>query len=375
MTHRERVVAALNHEEPDRVPMDLGSTRVSSIAAVAYKALKAHFGVERETRIIDRIQQAAAVDEEILLALDIDTRSVLPDPPDQVRDRELPEGRWKDEWGVVRRLSPDGYYYDLDVSPMAGEPDLEALERHAWPDPDDPGRYRGLRERVERLRNETNFAIVGHAPGGWVHTSQYLRGFEGWYADLALRPDFATALMQRIRDIVLKMAVRFLEEVGPFLDVVATGDDIGAQRGLMISPMMYRELVLPLQREQFRTIRAHTDAKIFYHTCGDVYPILDDLVELGIEILNPVQVSAAEMGDTDRLKREYGDRLSFWGGIDTFEVLPKGTVDDVRAEVDRRVEILGKGGGYVLNAVHNLQPDVPVENILAMYEYGKTLRY
>jgi uroporphyrinogen decarboxylase len=181
--------------------------------------------------------------------------------------------------------------------------------------------------------------------------------------------------MEKIRDLVLKMAARFLEEVGPYLDVVATGDDIGAQRGLMISPAMYRELILPLQREQFRTIRAHTDAKIFYHTCGDIYPVLDDLVELGVEILNPVQVSAAEMGDTERLKREYGDRLSFWGGVDTFEVLPKGTPEDVRAEVDRRVEVLGRGGGYVLNAVHNLQPDVPVENIIAMYEHGKTLRY
>ncbi|MDP6776724.1 MAG: uroporphyrinogen decarboxylase family protein, partial [Candidatus Latescibacteria bacterium] len=304
-----------------------------------------------------------------------DTRSVLPNPPDRVRDRELPDGRWQDEWGVVRRLSPDGYYYDLDVCPMAGDPDLEVLERHPWPDPEDPGRYRGLKERVETLRKETDFAIVGHAPGGWVHTSQYLRGFEGWYADLALRPDFATALMEKIRDLVLKMAARFLEEVGPYLDVVATGDDIGAQRGLMISPAMYRELILPLQREQFRTIRAHTDAKIFYHTCGDIYPVLDDLVELGVEILNPVQVSAAEMGDTERLKREYGDRLSFWGGVDTFEVLPKGTPEDVRAEVDRRVEVLGRGGGYVLNAVHNLQPDVPVENIIAMYEHGKTLRY
>ena len=171
------------------------------------------------------------------------------------------------------------------------------------------------------------------------------------------------------------MAKQFLDEVGPYLDVVATGDDIGAQRCLMVSPGMYRELIYPLQAEQFRTFRAHTDAKIFYHTCGDVYPVLEDIIGMGVQILNPVQVSAAEMGDTVRLKQEFGDRLCFWGGVDTFQALPHGTPAEVTAEVDRRVQDLGKNGGYVLNAVHNLQPDVPVANILAMYEHGKTLRY
>jgi uroporphyrinogen decarboxylase len=287
----------------------------------------------------------------------------------------LPDGRWEDEWGVVRHLSPDGYYYDLDVSPLAGEPDVEDLDRYPWPDPDDPGRYRGVKEQARRLREETDFAVVAHAPGGWIHISQYLRGFEGWYMDLALRPDFAVALMARVRDVTLKMAARFLEEVGEYIDVVATGDDIGAQRGLMVSPKMYLELVYPLQREQFQMFRSFTDAKIFYHTCGDVYSVLGEIAEMGVQILNPVQVSAAEMGDTVKLKREFGDRLCFWGGIDTFEVLPHGKVEDVQAEVDRRVRELGAGGGYVLCAVHNVQPDVPIENILAMYEYGKQMRF
>jgi uroporphyrinogen decarboxylase len=371
MTHRERVVAALNHEPPDRVPIDLGSTRVTSVAVAEYESLKAHFGIQRETRVIDRIQQTAAVDEEILVALDIDTRPILPNPPDDVRDRTLPDGRWLDEWGVIRRLSPDGYYYDLDVCPLAGEPDLADLEAYRWPDPEDPGRYRGLREQAEELRSRTDYAVVGHAPGGWIHTSQYVRGFEGWYTDFAARPDFIVELMRRIRDITVRMAVLFLQEVGPYLDVVATGDDIGAQRGLQVSPKMYRKWIHPLQREQFQAFREHTDAKIFYHTCGNVYTVLDDLVEAGVDILNPVQVSATDMGDTARLKREFGDRLCFWGGIDTSHVLPRGTVDDVKAEVDRRVGDLGRDGGYVLGPVHNIQPDVPVENILGMFEHAR----
>ena len=374
MTHRERVLAALNHRQPDRVPVDLGGTRVSSLSAAAYDRLKSHFGIERETQIIDRVMQTAAVDEAILVALDIDTRAVLPTPPDDVRDRTLQDGRWMDEWGVIRRLSPDGYYYDLDVSPLTEGLGVDDLARYPWPDAKDPGRCRGLRERVRRLRDETDYALVAHAPGGWVHISQYMRGFEGWYSDLALRPDFAVALMARVRDVTLEMAARFLDEVGDVIDVVATGDDIGAQRGLMVSPGMYRELILPLQREQFRAFRAHTDAKIFYHTCGDVYPVLADLAEIGVDILNPVQVSAAEMGDTARLKREFGGRLCFWGGIDSTQVLPRGTADDVAQEVERRVRDLGKDGGYVLGAVHNIQPDVPVENILAMVNCAKQVR-
>jgi uroporphyrinogen decarboxylase len=368
------MMTALNHQTPDRVPMDLGGTRVTSVSAVMYKRLKAHFGIKRETRIIDGIMQTAAVDEEILQALDIDTRLVIPGAPDQVRDKRLPDGRWVDEWGVTRRLSPDGYYYDLDISPFSGEPDISVLDDYLWPDVNDKGRYRNAGEQARHLHEDTDYAVVAHVPGGWIHISQYMRGFEGWYADLALRPEFMLALMTRIRNVTLEMARRFLNEVGPYVDVIATGDDIGAQRSLMVSPNMYREQIYPLQKEQFQTFRSLTDAKIFYHTCGDVYPVLHDIIDMGVDILNPVQVSASEMGDTARLKREVGNRLSFWGGIDTFQVLPHGSVDDVKAEVERRVRDLGVNGGYVLCPVHNVQPDVSVENLLAVYESGKQVR-
>ena len=369
MTHRERLIAALNHEEPDRVPMDLGSTRVTSIVVGAYERLKRHFGIDRENVIIDGMQQLVRVDEEILRALDIDTRAVLPGAPDRSRDAVLPDGSWRDEWGVVRRKPPGGHYYDLVESPFSGEPTLEDLDAYPWPNPDDPGRTRGLREHVSKLREETDYALVGHAPGGWIHVSQYMRGFEEWYTDLILQPEFIVALMTRARDLTLRMAGHFLDAVGDKIDVIATGDDIATQKGPMMSPGMYRELIWPLQKEQFSFFRERTDAKIFYHTCGSVYDILPEIIDLGVEILNPVQVTAAGM-DPKRLKAEFGDRLSFWGGIDTHRVLPYGTPDDVRAEVRRRISEFGKGGGYVLNAVHNLQPDVPVENILAMYDLG-----
>lgn len=373
MTHRERVVAALNHQPTDRVPFDLGSTRVTSITVGAYERLKRHFGVTRENVLTDRMQQTVRVDEEILEALDIDTRPLLPGPPDCSREAFFPDGRWRDEWGVIRRPQPQGYYWELDECPLAREPTLEDLESYPWPDPDDPGRYRGLREQARHWRETTDYALVGHVPGGWIHISQYLRGFEGWYMDLACRPDFAVALMVRVRDLTLRMAEHFLKAVGPYLDVVATGDDIATQKAPMVSPSMYRDLIKPLQREQFSFFHAHTPAKVFYHTCGSVYALLPDLIEIGVEILNPVQVSAAEMGDTARLKREFGADLCFWGGIDTQHILPHGTPEEVRAEVRRRIADLAPGGGYILNAVHNIQPDVPVENILALYEAGREM--
>ena len=371
MTHRERVLAALNHRSPDRVPMDLGSTRVTSLVKAEYEKLKRHFGLQSKTVVIDKIQQAVKVDEEILQALDIDTRGVFVGGPDRSRDETLPDGRWLDEWGVIRKPSANGYYFDLDVSPFAGEPAGQDLEGHPWPDPDDPGRYRGLRDEALRLRHETDYAVVGHAPGGWIHISQYLRGFEGWFEDLALRPGFAIQLMERVLDLSLRMAGHFLDAVGDLIDVVAVGDDVGMQRSPMVSPGMYRGLIWPLQKRQFSFLRERTQAKIFYHTCGAVYTILPDIIDLGVNILNPVQVSAADMGDTARLKREFGDRLCFWGGVDNFRILPSGSPGDVREEVARRVRDLGAGGGYVLNAVHNIQPDVPVENILALYQAGK----
>ena len=169
--------------------------------------------------------------------------------------------------------------------------------------------------------------------------------------DLACRPEFAVALMTRVRDLTLRMAQHFLEAVGPYIDVVATGDDIATQKAPMVSPAMYRELIKPLQREQFGFFHTHTSAKVFYHTCGSVYALLPDLIEIGVDILNPVQVSAAEMGDTARLKREFGAALCFWGGIDTQHVLPHGTPEEVRAEVRRRIADLAPGGGQAIRFV------------------------
>lgn len=371
MTHRQRVLAALNHREPDRVPIDFGSARCTSIHVVGYERLKRHFGIEAPNIITDRMQQCVQVDDRILEQLGVDTRGLVPGPADGQPDVELDELTYRDEWGVVRSKPSGSYWYDLKASPLVGEITVQDIARYPWPDPDDPGRVRGLRQRALELKEKGDYALVLSLTIGVVHFSQYLRGFQDWYVDMAADRKLVGALMDAIVDVTMQMARDVLREVGEFSDIVLTGDDLGTQGGPQVSPATYREVIKPRHARFYQLVREMCpQAKIALHSCGSVYPLLNDLMEIGVEVLNPIQVTARDM-EPGRLKAEFGDRLCFWGGVDTQQVLPRGTVEDVKAEVRRRVEEMGHGGGYILSAVHNVQPDVPVENLLAMFEHAR----
>ncbi|MEW6228752.1 MAG: uroporphyrinogen decarboxylase family protein, partial [Bacillota bacterium] len=214
---------------------------------------------------------------------------------------------------------------------------------------------------------EKGYAVVVNIRGGFIGQSQLMRGFEGWFTDIALDSGPICDLMDRILQYQTDLTCAMLERVGDKVDVVVYGDDIGTQNGPMVSPAMYRKHLKPRQAKLVQAIKGKTSAWIHYHTCGGVYPLIPDFIEIGVDVLNPIQVSARDM-DPARLKREFGDKLSFWGGIDTHRVLPYGTPDDVRAEVKLRLTQMAEGGGYVLNSVHNIQADVPLENIMAMFE-------
>ncbi len=201
--------------------------------------------------------------------------------------------------------------------------------------------------------------------------AQLLRGLERWLLDLAADPEFAHALMRKLTDLMIGGLIPYLAEVGPYIDLITFSDDLGSQRAPLISPKMYRRMVKPYQAELLAAIKAHSRARIFFHSCGDVYPLIGDFVEIGVDVLNPVQVSAGAMADTARLKREFGRRITFCGGIDTQWALPHGSPEDVRAEVRRRIADLAPGGGYILAAVHCIQPDVPPENVLAMFDEAR----
>jgi uroporphyrinogen decarboxylase len=198
-----------------------------------------------------------------------------------------------------------------------------------------------------------------------------MRGLENTMMDMALNQDFFQALLRKITDLMVEATDKFLDEVGDTIDVYLMGDDLGSQNAPLCSPQMYRDLVKNSHAELIAKVREKSKAKIFFHSCGNVYPLIGDLIDVGVDILNPVQVSAKDMGDTARLKREFGDKITFCGGIDTQTVLPKGTPEEVRAEVRHRIKDLASGGGYILAAVHCIQPDVPLENIEAMFDEAK----
>ncbi|HSB82131.1 MAG TPA: uroporphyrinogen decarboxylase family protein [Candidatus Methylomirabilis sp.] len=374
MGHRERVMRALNHQEPDRVPLDLGATRSSSLVVEAYENLNRHLGVKAPTRILSKWLHIAHPSEAMLRRFDIDTRGVGQGGPDNWQDKTSSGDSYEDEWGVVRSRPAGSLYYDLTKSPLAGDVDVRDVETFPWPDPHDPGRCRGLAEAAARLHTETDYAVVLNMPGGIVHQAQFLRGFEDWFADLIANPVFFQALMEKLADLWIEMARDELDAVGGNVDICFCGDDVAFQDGPMMSMDLYRRMIKPHHKRLFGYIKSRSSAKIVYHTCGSVVHLIPDLIEMGVDALNPVQVSAKGM-DTKRLKQEFGKDICFWGAIDTQRVLPFGKPGEVAVEVKRRIDDLGPGGGYVLCAVHNIQPDVSPENICAMYdaarEYGR----
>jgi len=367
MTHRERVLAALNHQEPDRAPMDLGAARFTTMVKPAYDRLRAKLGFGAPGVMLDKMQQIVEMDEAVLKYLDVDVRGFAPGAPDVGGDVDLDGDRYRDEWGVVRRRPEGCEYYELCGSPLAGAITSADVARYPWPDPTDAGRFRGLRERARELKEETDYAVVFNARFSMVHMTQYLRGFEDWYTDLAGNHDLFTCMMEATTEVYLEMSRRALELVGDLIDVVAWGDDVGLQDRPVCSPASYRKLIKPYHARALEMVRKYTSAKILYHSCGSTYALLNDFAEIGVNAVNPLQVTARHM-EPAKLKAEFGGRLSFWGGIDTHRILPFGTPEQVRDEVLRMIGIMGKGGGYVVAAVHNVQPDVPPENVLAMVD-------
>ncbi len=379
MTRRERVITALNHREPDRVPNDLGGTIVSGMHVDAYRTLADALGEEvPEPDVFDQVQQLAGLDEAMRQRLDVDCVPLMARPPRAWKlfvEEHDDAYTYVDQWGTTLRMPKrGGHYFDYWRFPLETERDIAG---YAWPDPEDPGRTEGLREEALRLHGGTDYAICGSPlfGGGILEQATRIMGFERFLHLLARNSQAAEWIMATITELYCQAAERFLDQVGDLIHVITYWDDVATQDSLLISPGMYRSLLKPLQKRLFDTFRCCSDAKIFYHTDGAIIPLIPDLVEIGVQILQPVQVGARGMGDTRALKREFGEDLVFWGAsCDTQGVLPFGTPDDVREETRRRIEDLKPGGGFVFSPIHNLQPGVPPENILAMYETFHALR-
>jgi uroporphyrinogen decarboxylase len=373
MNSRERVLTALDHQEPDRVPIDLGGTVVTSIAIPTYAALRDHLGLARlPVRTLETVQQIAVVDDDVLEIFGVDVVPVFANPPAGYQAVFVDEGErgesFRDEFGATLRRPKGGYYYDWQEFPLA-EPSIEALKKMPWPDAADPARYHGLRERVQQLRAGSERALFGMAPCGHDLFNQLLRvrGMAEGLMDLVAEPEFAHAFFDRLSATIITAQERFLNAVGDMIDVHFAADDLTGQSAPLISPALYRSMIKPYQARIIAAIKARTRAKILYHGCGAMQEFLPDLIEIGVDIFNPVQVSAAGM-DTAELKKKFGRRLTFWGGgCDTQRVLNLGRPEEVMAEVRHRIADLAPGGGFVFNPVHNIQPHVPPANIAAMF--------
>ena len=330
MTSRERVLASLRHEEPDRVPVDLGGS-TTGIEKEPYDRLKSRLGLATPTTTF--VRDHVEIEEPVLQRFGVDTRYIRVGPPRGFQVRLEPDNSYVDIWGTRWCKPPASLYFDMVGFPIA-EPTMAALKAYRWPDPHDPGRTDGLRARAQHLYETTDYAVVLDVTGFGVFEQGWaLRGFEDFYTDLVAEPEFAEALMQGVADYQIALYDHVLAAVEPFVHVVMVAEDLGSQDGPLVSPTTYRSMIKPIQRRVWEFIKSRTDAKLFLHSCGSIRTFIPDLIELGIEILNPVQVSASGMNPAD-LKAEFGKDLTFWGGgCDTQTVLTFGTVAEVKREV------------------------------------------
>lgn len=378
MDSRERLLAAFSRGGTDRMPRDLGGTPVSTISKTAYDNLRAHIGLppDDEPDFMSFNGQSVRPKEDLLRRFDIDTRSVQGRAGRKWKlelRRDAEHEFFHDEWGIgYRRPLSSKLYYDLFDTPLAGKEEDETTV-YPFPDPVDPIRIEGLRAKCLALREAGRAVVFAGSIGmGAMHTLTYLMGFEDFFMKILAEPEEMRCLLRRVLDAKLAFWDMALGEVGDLVDVVYESDDLGMQNGPLFNPDLYREAVKPFHAELFSFIRKKTPrAKILLHCCGAIADFIPDFIEMGVDALNPVQISAAGM-DPIRLKREFGRDIVFWGGaVDTQNVLPKATPAEVREAAKRAMAILAEGGGYVMNTVHNIQADVPPENIVALFEAAR----
>lgn len=367
MTPRECFHAAMNHEQPDRLLLDMGK-HIGSIHRRAYIKLKEHLGDDsmvNENVILDRMAQTVVPDESLLQRFDIDFRWIVPNWV-QVTEREDVPG-YIDMWGVPYKATEDWDHCVVDGAPMR-QATLDNIDDFQWPDPNDPEQFKGLREKAKYLYENTDYVIGADAiKAGVLMNALQMRGYDQFFMDLVIDKGFAEALMDRILKTLKEMWSRYMEEVGPYVQLAYVTDDLGSQSSLLISPKLFREMLKPRMKELHDHIKGLADVKLMFHTDGAVLPLVDDFLDMNVDILNPVQTSVSGLEDTFALKEAFGDRLSFHGAIDVQQMLPNATSAELEQEIARRIYDLGRNGGYILAPCHNIGHDIPPENIVTLF--------
>jgi len=364
---RARVVTALQHREADRVPIDLNPH------VDFYEALKRYLGLEIAETLKPNKAMEVIPHPRVLEVLGVDLISVKLRAPRQRPPHLLSEDLVEDEWGVgwKRVAQPQsGSYLEPVYHPLANAT-LADLSCYPWPDPTLPGRDDGLTDAARSLHDDTGLALVGRFGGPIVETALYLLGWEEWLVRTAADPVFAAELLDRITDIQIALDQIGLEATAPYLTIFkASGEDLGMQTGPLYSPRTFRELLLPRLRRRWAAAhnllkRPGSEAQLMLHSCGGIRPFIPDLIEAGVQVLDPIQPQAAGM-EAAALKHDFGAQLTFHGGVDIQHVLPHGSQAEVEAEVCRCLLALGPGGGFILAPAHAVQPDVPPANLVTM---------
>jgi uroporphyrinogen decarboxylase len=409
MNSRERILAAINHKQPDKVPVDLSSTGSSGISAIAYDNLVKYLGKEHlPTRIYDLVQQMAQPDDEILDLFGVDVidigRTYATENkewypitmangntgyyPNNFHPREESDGSWTGlakDGTPIARMPKGGTFFDQTYFPFIdGYPEgMKGLDEGMskvlwaafsippWSNMDKEGAWEELRARTLKLREQTDKALIVSAGCNLFEWGTFIRRMDNFLMDLYLEPTNVEALLDALMERHLKGLEKICTYLGDIVDMVKFGDDLGTMNGPFMDPEIYRKFFKPRHKQLCDFAKANSSMHTYLHSCGSIYDLMPDLIDAGFEIINPVQTQCRDM-EPEKLKREFGKDVTFWGGgIETAGTLNNGTIKEVRAETLNRLEILSKGGGYVFNTVHNILPEVPPENIVAMFDAVK----
>jgi uroporphyrinogen decarboxylase len=374
LNSRERMLLALDHKQGDQIPLDIGGMAQSGMHHKAYSALRDYYGLERkEPELINIITQAARIDEELMDKMGTDARVIYGKWASPEINTPRIEGNYKffeNEFAVGFRMPVDnGLYYDIASHPLDKEDFQEALTGYTFPNPLEEWRFDTLRRDIKAAKEKGKLTVLMGMCPGIYEVGSWLRGFEKYLMDMLTEP----GNIHKLTDTLSEMKARYWEKalsiVGDSCDVINEADDMASQKSLMFSLSTYRKLIKPYHTRIFERVKkAAPHIKCMLHSCGAVRDLIPDLIESGVEILNPVQYNAEGM-DLKLLKKSFGKDIVFWGGgIDTQNILQKGTISEIKNEVKKNIEILSVDGGFVFSPVHIIQPSVPPENIVAMLE-------
>jgi uroporphyrinogen decarboxylase len=372
MNSRERFHKAIHHQQPDRVPIDVGSDLHNGIHEIAYRNLLEHLGERDDIRLYDRMQHLAVVKESILNRLHADTRYIFANAPASFALQFDRDGSWADEWGIRRK--PCGYYDEVCRHPLAGC-DLADARTFPFRNPRDPTRFEGLPEKARCLHETTDYALIAGSPATFFYLTSEMMGFQEFMERLLTDQFTIETLLDRMLGYWIEFFGDYLAALGDCVEMIWIGDDWGTQQGPIIPPKLFREIFLPLYRQFCSFVKSRSHVKIALHSCGSISWGLEDLAGAGIDVVHPLQGDAKGMNDPQELKRRFGKQLAFYSNLCNQTTLPYGTPEQVRQDVVHKILALAPGGGYVMSGGHNIQADVKPQNIMALfdtaYEHGR----